>query len=158
MDRFVTAAVIAGALGSGLVAGVFFAFSGFVMPALARLPAAQGIAAMQSIDIQAVTPPLMIALFGTAAICLGLGIAALVRWQGPGSVYVLAGGAAYLLGAVVVTMICNVPRNNALAALDPATVDAAGFWSRYVVEWTAWNHLRCAASLAASACFILALI
>jgi uncharacterized membrane protein len=38
------------ALGCGLAAGVFYAFSTFVMKALARLPAAQGFAAMQSIS------------------------------------------------------------------------------------------------------------
>ena len=38
------------ALGSGLVAGIFFAFSNFVMKALARVPPAQGVAAMQSIN------------------------------------------------------------------------------------------------------------
>jgi uncharacterized membrane protein len=31
-------------------------------------------------------------------------------------------------------------------------------WKRYLTEWTAWNHLRTAASLAAAAAFILALI
>jgi uncharacterized membrane protein len=39
------------ALGSGLVAGIFFAFSNFVMKALARVSPAQGIAAMQSINV-----------------------------------------------------------------------------------------------------------
>ena len=34
------------AIGCGLVAGVFFAFSSFVMKALARLQPAQGVAAM----------------------------------------------------------------------------------------------------------------
>ena len=43
-------ATLATTLGCGLNAGVFFAFSTFVMPALKRLPAAQGIAAMQSIN------------------------------------------------------------------------------------------------------------
>jgi len=37
------------ALGCGLVAGIFFVFPTFIMKALARIPAAQGIAAMQSI-------------------------------------------------------------------------------------------------------------
>ena len=53
------------ALGCGVIAGVFFAFSTFVMCALARLPAAQGIAAMQSINVLAMTPPFMIAMFGS---------------------------------------------------------------------------------------------
>ena len=39
------------AVGSGVVAGIFFAFSNFVMKALARVPPAQGIAAMQSINV-----------------------------------------------------------------------------------------------------------
>ena len=54
-DTLVAFAVIT-ALGCGLSAGALFAFSSFVMGALARLPAAQGIAAMQSINARAVTP------------------------------------------------------------------------------------------------------
>ncbi|WP_010496926.1 hypothetical protein [Paenibacillus elgii] len=46
----------ASALGSGLIAGLFFAFSTFVMSALARLPAEQGIAAMQSINVTVLNP------------------------------------------------------------------------------------------------------
>ncbi len=38
-------------LGSALVGGVFFAFSSFVMKALARVPSPEGIAAMQSINV-----------------------------------------------------------------------------------------------------------
>ena len=51
---------------------MFCAFSTFVMPALKRLPAPQGIAAMQSINELAVTPLFMTALFGTAAACVGV--------------------------------------------------------------------------------------
>src|SRR5215208_1714033 len=54
------------ALGCGLVAGVFFAFSTLVMPALKRLPPAHGIAAMQSINKLAVTAAFMTTPFGTA--------------------------------------------------------------------------------------------
>ena len=39
------------ALGSGLVAGIFFAFSAFIMSALGRVAAQCGIAAMQSINV-----------------------------------------------------------------------------------------------------------
>lgn len=157
-DLAFRSAVFAAALGSGLVAGVFFAFSSFVMPALGRLAPAQGVTAMQSINLLAVTPAFTSALFGTAVLSLGLAIAAMIRWQVPGSGYVLAGGACYLAGAILVTMLCNVPRNNALAALDPAALDAAAIWPRYVMEWTYWNHVRGVAAVAACACFILALI
>jgi uncharacterized membrane protein len=46
MDGFLFALTLFAALGCGVVAGVFFAFSAFVMRALASLPALQGIAAM----------------------------------------------------------------------------------------------------------------
>jgi uncharacterized membrane protein len=63
----------------------------------------------------------------------------------------------YLLGTVLVTMVFNVPRNDALAGLDPNSGEAASLWVRYVAEWTAWNHVRMVAALAATAAFILAL-
>ena len=49
-STFVRTLTIVGAVGSGLVAGVFFAFSTFVMSGLRRAPAPAGIAAMQSIN------------------------------------------------------------------------------------------------------------
>lgn len=52
--------------------GVFFAFSGFVLGGLARLPYQQGIKAMQSINVTATRPPLMLALFGSALLCAAL--------------------------------------------------------------------------------------
>ena len=48
-------AIPAAVLGCGLVAGIFFAFSTFVMRALGRRPAGEGIAAMQAINIRCST-------------------------------------------------------------------------------------------------------
>ncbi len=50
-----------------------------------------------------------------------------------------------------------MPRNNALAALQPEGAEATGRWTRYVAEWTGGNHLRAAAALAAAVSFTLAL-
>ena len=113
---------------------------------------------MQSINIVVINPVFLGVMFGTGAACIGLFAAALLRWQAPGSAYLLAGGVVYLAGCILVTMFCNVPRNNALAALDPNAAEASMLWSTYVPAWTGWNHVRMAASLAASALFILALI
>ncbi|HEX7268855.1 MAG TPA: anthrone oxygenase family protein [Streptosporangiaceae bacterium] len=145
------------ALGCGLLAGVFFAFSAFVMPALRRLPAAQGIAAMQSINRLAVTPPLMTALFGTALACAGLAVWAVLAWGERPAPWVLAGSALYLAGAIMVTIAGNVPLNDALAAVHPDGADAAGRWAGYLSHWTAWNHLRAAASFAAAGLLAVAL-
>lgn len=139
------------ALGCGLMAGAFFAFSSFVMTALARLPAPQGIAAMQSINVLAVTPIFMTALFGTAAACLVLAVSAWSVWPRPGAGYLLIGSLLYVIGTTVVTILFNVPRNNALAAVNPSSADAALFWTNYVSTWTAWNHVRTAAALVAAA-------
>ena len=157
MSGVLYAATLATALGCGLVAGVFFAFSSFVMASLKRLPSAQGIAAMQSIIIVAVTPAFMTALFGTAAACLGLVAWAVISWGEEPSALVLAGGALYLLGTIGVTVACNVPLNNRLATLLLQGAEAAGYWAKYVTTWTAWNHVRTIAALAAAALLTVAL-
>ena len=158
MDSFPDAAVLATALGCGLVGGVFFAFSTFVMDGLAELAPAQGIAAMQSINRTAISPLFMLALFVTAAGCLGLIVWAGVSWGQPRAPWMLAGGALYLAGTIVVTMAANVPRNDRLAKLDPHGVDAAERWATYVSEWTTWNHVRTAAGLGAAALLMIALV
>jgi len=157
MSGVLYAATLASALGCGLIAGVFFAFSTFVMPALKRLPPAHSIAAMQSINKLAITPAFMTALFGTAVACLGM-----VAWDAISSserpaTLVLAGAALYIVGTIRVTIACNVPLNDRLATLHPQGADAAGHWDEYVTKWTAWNHLRAAASLAAAATLTIAL-
>jgi uncharacterized membrane protein len=146
------------ALGSGVIAGVFFAFSAFVMTALSRLPPDQGIAAMQSINIAVLNPWSFAAFFGTAALCAVLAIAALFRWSEPGAILLLAGSLLYLVGTILVALRLNVPLNNALASTQPESAQASALWQRYLTEWTAWNHLRTAASLAAAAAFIGALM
>ena len=107
------------ALGSGVIGGVFFGFSTFVMRALARIPAAQGIAAMQSINVVVLNGWFLGVFLGTAAACAVAILVALLRWQAPGSGYLLVGGLLYLVGTLLVTMVCNVPRNDALAAVVP---------------------------------------
>ena len=133
--------------------GVFFAFSSFVMKALARLQPAQGIAAMQSINLVAVGT----ALFGTAAAAVALAVWALVDWNDSFGRYLLAASVVYLVGAIGLTIAYHVPRNEALAAAEPQRSEAARHWARYLTEWTKRNHVRAAAALAAAAAFTVAL-
>src|SRR5262245_4297739 len=72
------------ALGCGLVAGIFFAFSNFVMKALARVPPAQGVATMQSINVVVLNRWFFVVFLGTAFCCFALAVISLVRWQRPG--------------------------------------------------------------------------
>ena len=151
------ALALVAALGCGLMAGTFFAFSVFVMRALGRLPAAQGIAAMQSINIAVVNPWFMTVFLGTGCVCALTMVLALTHWRDPAAGYLLAGAALYLVGTVLVTMACNVPLNNALAALAPASEEGADLWANYLRTWTQWNHVRTLAGLGAACLFSMAL-
>ena len=151
-------ATIVTAISCGLVAGVFFAFSTFVMAALRRLPPAQGIAAMQSINVVAVTPAFMTLLFGAAAACFAQIVWCIVSPDERPVALVIAGSALYLVGTIGVTIAANVPMNDRLAAMRPEDSEAGAYWSEYVTRWTAWNHLRTAAALAAAATLTVTLV
>lgn len=153
--RFVL--TVGAALGSGLVAGVFFAFSTFVMAALARLTPPNGIAAMQAINITAINPAFMIVSAATLLASLVLAGSALVARDRPDALLLIAGAICYAIGAVLFTILFNIPRNDALAVVDPQSAEGARLWADYLVSWTRWNHVRMFASLAAAAFFTLAL-
>ena len=156
-DEVLRVLILIAALGAGLVAGIFFTFSTFVMKALKRLPPAQGIAAMQSINVVVINPWFMTAFFGTAVACVILAILSLLDWHRPGAGHLLLGSALYLLGTILVTIAFNVPRNNALAAVEPASAEGGRLWAGYVKSWTTWNHVRTVAALAAAAAFSITL-
>jgi uncharacterized membrane protein len=145
------------ALGSGLAAGVFFAFSTFVMAGLARLPPAAGIAAMNAINVTAVTPMFMSLLFGTALLSLVLGTVAVMNRGADGAAYALLGAILYVVGVIVVTFVFNVPLNDQLAAAAPDSAKAAELWQRYLSVWVGWNHVRTLAPLGSLALFILSM-
>ena len=157
MSRLVQYLTLATALGCGLSAGVFFAFSSFVMPALDRLAPAQSIRAMNSVNKLAVTPVFMTALFGTALACAVRGVCAVTSWGERPPAFALAGCALFLVGAIVVTIAANVPLNDALMKVDPEATDAATRWSTYLSDWTPWNHVRAVTAIAASGLLIAAL-
>jgi len=150
--------ILLATLGCGLIGGVFFAFSNFVMRALARLPDGQGIAAMQAINVTVLNPIFLGTFVGSALLSAGLAGYGLLHFAQPGSGWLIAGGLLYLAGNLMVTQLCNVPRNNALARLDAASADAASAWRAYLRGWNAWNHVRTTTALAASAAFAVALL
>jgi len=140
---------------AGVIGGVFFAFSAFVMRALgeSEVPSASGIAAMQAVNRTAVRPPLMLVLFGGVVVGLAACILLAVGDAGHGLWWAVGGEAVYLVGVVGMTAGFHVPRNNALAALDATAPDAPTAWRRYQREWTSGNHVRTAAGVVAAALF-----
>ncbi|GAA0516966.1 membrane protein [Paractinoplanes deccanensis] len=146
-DVLASAAVV----GSGLLAGVFFAFSAFVMSGLRRLPESEGAAAMRSLNVTAQRPPLMIALFGVSALSVAVIVRAVATWSRPGAAWLLAGALLTLIGAVGVTAAVNVPLNNRLDA-------GAITWSRYLADWNPANHVRTVLCLAGCAVLLVGVL
>ena len=157
MDDVMFGLTLAASLGAGLVAGIFFAFSAFIMTALGRLPPESGISAMQSINVAVLNPVFFFVFFGTAVAALILAIAAFAGWSPSRSTCLLVGALLYLAGTIFVTMAFNVPLNNRLATTSAKSTEGASVWKTYLSAWTAWNHVRTIAALAACASFILAL-
>jgi len=144
-------------LGCGLMAGLFFVFSVAVMKAFARLPSAEGIAAMQSINVAIINPIFLSVFFGTAVACALVIIHSLLQWPEPGVIYLIIGSVFYLVGVFLVTVVFNVPKNNALASISPTDPESTSLWASYLDKWSAWNHVRTVTALAAMALLIIGL-
>jgi uncharacterized membrane protein len=153
----VTPLIICTICGCGLMAGLFFVFSVAVMRALGQLPPERGMAAMQSINSAILNPVFLLVFMGTAAVCALLLVLSLLNRQAPGSYYVLAGSLLYLVGGLLITIVVNVPMNDALAAAHPGSPEGAKLWASYLTNWTAWNHVRTVACLGATASFTMGL-
>lgn len=120
------------AVGCGLMAGVYFAFSAFVMTAIGRIEPAAGIAAMKAINGVILRSLFMPLFFATTLTAAALAVLALFLWGEPGATAMLAGGLIYVLGMFVVTVVINVPLNNELLAVDPDSAAGAAIWTRYL--------------------------
>ena len=153
----VTLTALAG-LGCAVLGGVFVAFSTLVMKALGRVPARQGIVAMQAINRAALTPAFMVLFLGTTLLCALLTGWSFLLWGSGSALLLLTGGVSCLVGAFGVTAGYHVPRNNALDTLDPSGTEAVARWTSYQRGWTRWNHVRGCASLAAAVLFTVALV
>lgn len=145
------------AIGCGLLAGLYFSFSTFIMGALGRIETPAGITAMNSINTVIQRSPFMPLFLGSSLAALILAGIALFQWHQPGSIAAFAGGAIYIVGMFVCTMAFNVPLNNTLATVDPASENGTKIWARYLRNWTLWNHVRTIASTVAMVLFIYAI-
>jgi uncharacterized membrane protein len=68
----------------------------------------------------------------------------------------IGGSVVYLVGAILVTLLRNVPLNNALAAATQA--DGPEIWKTYLHDWVKWNHVRTVACTLACALLVAALV
>jgi len=145
------------AIGCGLMAGIYFAFSGFVMSSFARIETAAGILAMQSINDVILRSAFMPIFFGTSVGAALIAATALLNLSGTGAVLKFSAGGLYFTGMFVTTVLVNVPLNNKLGDADAYSAHGAEIWDDYLQRWTRWNHVRTITSLVSSILFFIAI-
>jgi uncharacterized membrane protein len=154
----ITIGTVAAAVASALVAGVMFAFSTSVMPALGRRPNPEGIAAMQAMNAAILNPAFGLAFGGAALLCAALAFTAPFTVDESHALLRGVGAALYAVGTFGVTMAINVPMNVELDAADAGSADGTAVWRQYLRRWTAWNTLRTILGAAASVLLVISLV
>jgi uncharacterized membrane protein len=143
------------AFAMALVAGVFMAFSDFVMRSLRVAAPGAGIEAMQQINREVYGSVFLVGLLGLVPVSLGLVAYGAIFMSGPAAGWIIAGVLIYFTGTFLVTMLANVPMNKRLDHMAVSAPETREYWQVYARRWTRWNHLRAAASGMASACLLI---
>lgn len=134
---YATVAIIVGA---GVVTGLLFAFSNFVMQALSTMEDKEEMFAMQQINEKIINPIFLTFFLGTPLLCVLVIGSYLITGVDSPNVFLLVGCILYLVGPFGITMLFNVPLNNRLA--KAGNEDAHEVWPDYQHRWQRWNHLR----------------
>ncbi|SFN57933.1 Uncharacterized membrane protein [Roseovarius lutimaris] len=159
MTHMVEVTVFASAaLVMALVAGVFLAFSDFVMRSLRVATLTTGVEAMQQINRKVYGSVFLVGLLGLAPVSLGLAGYGVMSMSGPAAGWIIVGGLIYFAGTFLVTMLGNVPMNQRLDHMVLSAPETRDYWQVYARDWTRWNHLRTAASAIGSACLLIGLV
>jgi uncharacterized membrane protein len=158
MERAMRAVVLLALMLNGAIFGFFYAWLCSTMWGLDQLPPGVAIQAMQAMNATVRNMVFAPAFFGTGPVELLTGLALWTTGlRRPAALMALA-GMAYILGALLPTMLVNVPMNEALALVDPTSADAAEVWAAYSGPWQGWNIARTVASGLALALCGLALV
>jgi uncharacterized membrane protein len=154
----ITVGTVAAAVASALVAGIMFAFSTSVMPALGRRPAREGIAAMQAMNAAILNPAFGLTFGGAGLLCTALAVTAPFTVDESHALLRGLGAVLYLVGTFGVTIAINVPMNVQLESADAGSAEGGDVWHWYLRRWTAWNTLRTILGAAASAVLLTSLV
>ena len=134
-------------LGAGLMAGVYFAFSTFIMRAFDSLGPAHAADAMNAINKIILHSWFMTLFFGSTLLYALLAGYAAINVELEGRWWLFAAGAIYVVGMFLCTALFNVPFNNRLAEASVGEDSKTEFWKHYYLYWTRWNHSRAICSL-----------
>lgn len=136
---------------TGGIAGVFYAYSVSVMPALNALDPETAARAMRSLNRAILNRAFFATFLGAPAAAVVTGTLLVWRGEVAGAGLSLLAAATYALGAFLPTVAINVPLNQAL--------DGGGLvWSRFSPRWTRWNTVRAVSSAGALVLVALAVL
>lgn len=142
MQSLIDALLWFAAISAGIMAGVYFTFSVFVMKSLDAIEAPAGMLAMQSINRIIVRSLFLPVFFASTLACAALVVFALLDPELLGGTRMMVGGGLYVVGMFIVTIIGNVPLNDRLEAVDANSPEGRDMWALYMRKWTTWNHVR----------------
>ncbi|MBH0112593.1 DUF1772 domain-containing protein [Novosphingobium sp. YJ-S2-02] len=143
---------------TAIMAGVYFCFSAFVVRSLDAIGLPAGMAAMQSINRLIVRSAFLPLFFASTALCAMVFVVGWLDRQHAGAWPLLMGSGLYVAGMFAVTVLRNVPLNNALDAASAQGDEARENWRRYMRAWLAWNHVRTVSCILSSTCLLVALV
>lgn len=143
-------------IASTLVAGVFQAFSDFVMRGLTLAEPQGGAQSMQMINRTVMRSVFLVLLLGLAPVTISASVVAQLNVDGAARNWIHAGAGIYLGAVFLVTLLGNVPMNNRLDRMSPTEPETARYWAIYGRIWTRWNHVRTIGAFIAGLCFMIA--
>ncbi|MFF3737800.1 DUF1772 domain-containing protein [Streptomyces sp. NPDC002566] len=159
MRALATPSLLAATVATGLMAGLFAAFSYAVMPGLHRSDDRTFVTAMQQINKAILNGWFMTCFLGAI---VALGVAAAALWtHGDRRAFAFVVAALVLyLAMFVITAAVNVPLNDKLAAAGrPDRIrDIASVREHFEPGWVAWNIVRAVVSTGAFGCLAWALV
>lgn len=141
---------------TGLMAGIYFSFSVFIMKSFAELPALQAAQAMNKINDVIINTVFLPVFFGSTLWFAGLIVWSIADWQGSSSILTIVAAVIYILGMFLVTAFGNVPLNNKLKASAKQDSTLISVWNEYLHRWTQLNHLRTLSCMASCALLVIA--
>lgn len=149
LPTVLTIIVILAIILNALLAGLFFAFSIAIIPALRRVDDVTYVRSFRAINAAILNPGFLL-VFCLAPVS-GVAAAAVTVWaEGPGTAVWLTIAATCSVLTFIITASVNVPLNS---RLDRSAVDTeaqrAEAREKFESRWNRWNHVRTLTSVGA---------
>ncbi len=144
----------------GAIFGFFYAWVCSTMWGLDQADPRVAIAAMQAMNASVRNIVFFPAFFLTPVVLALTAIALFLSRQRQAAGWFIAAAVIYAAFGLALTMLVNVPMNEALAKVSPvpSNIEAArDIWAGYSGRWQVWNQVRTVASGLALACAVFGL-